>query len=72
MIRCKLSVQCTASRSSLCDSTASYLYPFWELIHIIRPVDGSSRVMAQTTQIRTRICIFLGFVDITAHLGFKS
>jgi len=47
--------------------------PFYLFIPIlgthlqVRPVDGFSRVMAQTTRNRARACL-LGFVDITAYL----
>jgi len=46
-----------------------YLYLFSETHLQVRPVDGFSRLMAQTTRTRTRVCLLGGFVDIALHLG---
>jgi len=37
----------------------------------VRPVDGFSRIMAQTTQTRERMCL-LGFVHMAPHLGGQT
>ena len=38
----------------------------------VRPVDGFSRLMAQTTRIRAGVCLFGGVVDIAAHFGGET
>ena len=45
-----------------------YLYIFSGTHLQVRPVNGFSRLMAQTTQTRARICL-LGFLDISLHFG---
>jgi len=46
-----------------------YLFFTFFMNSQVRPVDGFSRLMAQTTRTRARMCIFAGFVDTAAHSG---
>jgi len=46
-----------------------FIYTVFSGTHVqVRRVEGFSRLMAQTTRTRARMCL-LGFVDITPHLG---
>ena len=39
-----------------------FIYTFFSPTHLqVRPIDGFSRLMAQTTRIRARMCFFCGF-----------
>jgi len=44
--------------------------PFWEHLQV-KPVDGFSLMMAQTTRTRARMC-FLGFVHMACHIGDQT
>jgi len=47
-----------------------FIYTPFSGTHLqVRPVDGFSRMMAQTTRTRARMCLFGKFLHIALHLG---
>ena len=48
------------------------MHLFWGTHLQVRPVDWFSRIMAQTTRTRARMCLFGDFFHIAHHLGGQN